>query len=182
MRIGLVRHFKVDLKKKKLMSAKEYNEHVYNYDRAGVLPNELVVDSYWEKCYCSSLPRAITTAKTIYHGEIIISDKLIEVPTAAWADLRFKMPYYFWTIFARFAWIRHHVSQPENRTNTIKRLSEILEQIISENGAESNILIVSHAGALYEIKKMLRERGFEGKGFITASNGKLYVFDSKNRS
>jgi broad specificity phosphatase PhoE len=182
MRIGLVRHFKVDLKKKKLMTSKEYNEHVYNYDRAGVLPNELVVDSYWEKCYCSSLPRAITTAKTIYHGEIIISDKLIEVPTAAWVNLRFKMPYHFWAIFARFAWIRHHVSQPEKRANTIKRLSEILEQIISENGAESNILIVSHAGALYEIKKMLRKKGFKGQGFITASNGKLYVFDSKSKS
>lgn len=181
MRIGLVRHFKVDLKKRRFMTAKEYNEHVYNYDRAGVIPNELVVDSYWEKCYCSSLQRAITTAKTIYHGEIIISNKLIEVPTASWINLNFRMPYYFWSIFARFAWIRHHVSQPEQRAATLKRLTEILDYIISENAPDSNILIVSHAGALYEIKKMLRRRGFNGKGFITASNGKLYIFDSQKK-
>jgi broad specificity phosphatase PhoE len=182
MRIGLVRHFKVDLNKRRFMTAKEYDEHVYNYDRAGVIPNELVVDSYWEKCYCSNLSRAITTAKTIYHGEIIISDKLIEVPAASWVDLKFRMPYYFWTIFARFAWIRHHVSQPEKKAETLKRLSQVLEQIISENTPDSNILIVSHAGALYEIKKLLRKRGFKGRGFIRASNGKLYIFDSQKRS
>lgn len=164
------------------MTAKEYNEHVYNYDRAGVIPNELVVDSYWEKCYCSSMTRAIITAKTIYHGEIIVSDKLVEVPTASWINLKFRMPYHFWAIFARFAWIRHYASQPEARAITIKRLTEILDQIFSENAADSNILIVSHAGALYEIKKMLRKKGFKGKGFITANNGQLYIFDSQKRS
>ncbi len=182
MRIGLVRHFKVDLKKRRFMTAKEYNEHVYNYDRAEVIPNELVVDSYWEKCYCSSMPRAITTAKTIYHGEIILSDKLVEVPTASWINLNFRMPYYFWAVFARIAWLRNHASQPESRTVTLKRISEALEQIFSENTPDSNILIVSHAGALYEIKKLLRRKGFKGKGFITANNGQLYIFDSQKRS
>lgn len=179
MRIGLVRHFKVDLERKGFMTSKEYNEYMQNYDIAGVLPNELVVDSYWEKCYCSSLPRAITTAKTIYHGDIIITDKLIEVPTAAWIDLKFRVPYHFWAIFARVAWIRRHLSQPENRDKTLARLSEVLDKIISENKSDSNILIVSHAGALYEIKKMLRKRAFKGQGFITARNGKLYIYDSK---
>jgi broad specificity phosphatase PhoE len=182
MRIGLVRHFKVDLKKRRFMTAKEYNEHVYNYDRAGVIPNELVVDSYWEKCYCSSMPRAITTAKTIYHRDIIISDKLIEIPTASWINFNFRMPYHFWAIFARFAWVRHHASQPETRAKTMERLTEVLEQILTENSPDSNILIVSHAGTMYEIKRMLRSRGFEGKGFIHANNGQLYIFDSQKRS
>lgn len=177
MRIGLVRHFKVDLKRRRFMTSEEYNEHVFNYDRAGVIPNELVIDSKWNKCYCSNLQRAITTAKTIYHGEIIITDKLIEVPTAAWANFKFRIPYQMWALIARFAWIRNHVSQPEARSKTLQRLNEILNTIIEENKKDSNILIVSHAGALYEIKKMLLNRGFKGRGFLRAKNGKLYVFD-----
>jgi broad specificity phosphatase PhoE len=177
MRIGLVRHFKVDLKRRRFMTSKEYDEHVYNYDRAGIIPNELVIDSKWNKCYCSSMQRTITTAKTIYHGEIVITDKLVEVPTAAWANIKFRIPYQMWALIARFAWIRNHVSQPEVRAKTLERLNEILNTIIEENKKDSNILIVSHAGALYEIKKMLLNRGFKGRGFLRAKNGKLYVFD-----
>lgn len=177
MRIGLVRHFKVDLKRRMFMTAKEYNEHVYNYDRAEVIPNELVVDEYWEKCYCSTLPRAITTAKTIYHGEIITTEKLVEIPTAAWANFKFRIPYQFWAIGARFAWIRNHITQPENRIRTLERINDVIDIILEENSTKSNILIVSHAGTLYEVQKILKKRGFKGKGFIKANNGKLYIYD-----
>lgn len=179
MRIGLVRHFKVNLPRKRFMTSKEFNEHTYNYDKADVIPNELVIDKDWDKCYCSTLPRAVTTAQTIYHGEIIQSDKLIEVPVGAPWKVNFKIPYKLWAVLARIAWIRHHVSQPENRNNTLKRLNEILNTIINENDDNSNILIVSHAGALYEIRKMLLQKGFRGDRFITASNGKLYVYKKR---
>jgi broad specificity phosphatase PhoE len=158
------------------MTAEEFNVHTYNYDRADVIPNELVIDKDWDKCYCSTLPRAITTAKTIYHGEIVLSEKLIEIPVGAPFKISYRIPYRLWTILARFAWIRHHISQPEKRRDTLKRLEEILDTIISENPNDSNILIVSHAGALYEIRKMLFRRGFSGDRFITANNGKLYTY------
>lgn len=176
MKIGLVRHFKVNLKRKKYMTYEEFNEHTYNYDRADVIPNELVIDKEWSKCYCSTLPRAITTAKTIYHGEIILSDKLVEIPVGAPLKLKFRIPYIFWTILARFAWIRHYTSQPEGRQATLKRLEQFLEEIINEENKNSNILIVSHAGALYELRKMLLKRGFRGDKFLTANNGRLYVY------
>lgn len=179
MRVGLVRHFKVDLKRNRLMTGKEYDEHMYNYDLAPVLPNELVVDKYWNKCYCSSMPRALTTAKTIYHGEIIVTDKLVEIPAFAFAKLNIKLPYYFWAVTARIAWIRNHISQPEGRRKTVTRANEIINTILKENKPDSNVLIVSHAGTLYEVKKLLRAKGFKGKGFLKASNGKLYVFDKK---
>jgi broad specificity phosphatase PhoE len=159
------------------MTAKEYNEHVFNYDKAGVIANELVVDEYWDKCYCSTLPRAMTTAKTIYHGEIILTDKLVEIPVAAMFNANFKLPYHVWAILGRIAWIRNHLSQPESRNITLKRVNEIIESILKENDPKSNVLIVSHAGTLYEVQKILRNKGFKGKGFIKASNGKLYIYD-----
>lgn len=177
MRIGLVRHFKVDLYRKVFMTSKEYNEHMRNYDLSPVIANELVVDEKWDKCYCSSMPRAMTTAKTIYHGEIVITDKLVEIPASAWFNLNFKLPYYLWAVFARFAWTLNHISQTEGRRKTIKRLNEILNTILKENAGNSNILIVSHAGALYEIKKILTRKGFKGQGFLQAQNGRLYIYD-----
>lgn len=180
MKIGLVRHFKVDIKRNFFMTAEEFDKYTAEYDKAGVIKNELVVDEEWDKCYCSSLSRAITTAKTIYDGEIIVTDKLVEIPTAAWVKLKFHIPYHIWAILNRIAWIRNHTSQPESRKLTLKRVSEVLDTILSENEEDKNILIVSHAGTLYEIRKMLFAKGFHGDKFLKASNGRLYVYENKN--
>lgn len=178
MRIGLVRHFKVNLKKSRFMTSKEYNEYVKRYDISDVIPNEVVIDKEWDKCYCSSMSRAITTAKTVYHGEIIITDKLVEIPAAAWRDSNVRLPYYLWAVLSRIAWLRNHMSQPEGRRITIKRINEIIETILTEK--DKNILIVSHAGTLYEIQKILIKKGFRGEYFLKARNGKLYDFENKN--
>jgi phosphohistidine phosphatase SixA len=177
MKIGLIRHFKVDLKKSRFMSSKEYNKYVSDYDISEVIPNEIVVDKEWDRCYCSSLSRAVTTAKTVYDGELIITDKLVEIPSAAWRNIRFKIPYTVWTLLNRFAWIRNHVSQPEGRKTTLKRVNEILDTILKEK--DKNILIVSHAGTLYEVQKILIKKGFRGNYFLKPRNGKLYVFENK---
>ncbi len=175
MRIGLVRHFKVDLKKNKFMTSKQYNEYTKQYDVSEVIANELVMDYEWDKCYCSSMSRAMTTAKTIYHGETIITDKLVEIPSVAFMNIKAPIPYHMWALLGRFAWIRNHTSQPEGRKVTLKRINEIIDIILK--GEDENILIVSHAGTLYEIKKILRKKGFKGEKFLKARNGKLYNFE-----
>ena len=177
MRIGLIRHFKVDLKKSRFMSAEEYNKYISDYDISEVIPNEIVVDKEWDKCYCSSLSRAVITAKTVYHGELIITDKLVEIPSAAWRNIRFRIPYNVWALLNRLAWIRNHVSQPEGRKTTLKRVNDILDTILNEK--DKNILIVSHAGTLYEVQKILIKKGFRGNYFLKPRNGKLYVFENK---
>lgn len=174
MRIGLIRHFKVDLKRNKLMTSKEYNEYMQQYDKAGVIVNELVIDKEWDKCYCSSLSRAITTAKTVYHGEIILSDKLMEIPTAAFTNIKISLPYFLWGVLNRIAWSLNLVSQPEKRQITLIRVNEIIDTILKEENG--NILIVSHAGALHEIRKILLQKGFRGERFLVARNGNLYVY------
>lgn len=178
MKIGLVRHFKVDIKRNRFMTAKEYNEYQYNYDRANVIKNELVVDSDWDKCYCSSMDRAITTAKTIYHGEIILTDKLVEIPSAAYLDINIKLPYHFWFFLGRLAWALNSAVQPESSNITRKRISEIVDMVLK--GQDKNVLIVSHAGVMYELRKILLSRGFKGKKFLRANNGSLYVYEKNN--
>lgn len=177
MKIGLIRHFKVDLKKNRFMTSKEYNQYMFEYDRSEVIPNEVVIDKEWDKCFCSSLSRAVTTAKTVYDGEIIITDKLIEIPSAAWRNTNIRVPYTIWVMFNRIAWIRNYMSQPEGRRITIKRINGIIDIILKEK--DKNILIVSHAGTLYEIQKILIRKGFRGNYFIKPQNGKLYIFENK---
>jgi broad specificity phosphatase PhoE len=177
MRIGLVRHFKVDIKKSRFMTSNQFNEYMKKYDVSDVIPNELVMDDEWDKCYCSSMSRAITTAKTIYHGETIITDKLVEIPSVALVNMKIPIPYHVWALLGRFAWIRNHTSQPEGREVTLKRINEMLDIILEKEN--KSILIVSHAGTLYEIKKILRKRGFKGEKFLKARNGKLYIFENK---
>lgn len=176
MKIGLIRHFKVDLKRKSFMTSEEYNKYMAEYDIAGVIKNEVVIDKEWDKCYCSSLNRAIITAKTVYHGEIIITDKLVEIPTAALIKMIIPLPYHFWSLFNRVAWIRNHISQPETRRDSVKRINDIIDIILAEK--DKNILIVSHAGTLYEIQKILLKKGFKGERFLKARNGKLYKFNN----
>ncbi len=176
MKIGLVRHFKVDLKRNSFMTSEKYNEYMSKYEETRVIPNELVIDKNWNKCYCSSMQRAITTAKTIYHGDILITDKLVEISFTARINTKLPLPYYFWTLINRIAWIRNHISQPEGRTKTLKRLNEIVDEVLQQK--DKNILIVSHAGALYEIKRILKKKGFKGHKFIKARNGKLYVMEN----
>lgn len=74
------------------MTSEEYNKYMAEYDIAGVIKNEVVIDKEWDKCYCSSLNRAIITAKTVYHGEINITDKLVEIPTAALIKMIIPLP------------------------------------------------------------------------------------------
>lgn len=175
MRIGLVRHFKVNLNKGTFMTAEQYNKYSEDYDTADVIPNEIVIDALWDKCYCSSLPRAVKTARTIYHGDIVITDKLREIPSVAAFGLSFHLPYSLWAIVNRIAWLRNHKTHPEGRKVTLKRIHEIMETIFLQN--EENVLIVSHAGTMYEIQKILRKNGFRGKKFLKAQNGKLYIFE-----
>ncbi|WP_125153530.1 histidine phosphatase family protein [Clostridium rectalis] len=174
MRIGLIRHFKVDLLRKNFMTSDEYREYNREYDKAEVIKNEIIINESWDKCYCSSLPRAIITAKTLYDGEIIISDKLVEIPAMAVIKLAIPLPYYAWSLLSRVAWGRNHASQPEGRLESLKRINYFIDYIL-ENEKDSNILIVSHAGALYEMRKILINKGFTGDWFLKPRNGKLYI-------
>ena len=77
-------------------------------------------------------------------------------------------------VLNRFAWLGNLVSQPEKKLATLKRVNEIVDTILKEESG--NILIVSHAGALHEIRKILIQKGFRGERFLGARNGKLYVY------
>ncbi|MDP4088468.1 MAG: histidine phosphatase family protein [Bacillota bacterium] len=177
MRIGLVRHFRVDIKKNRFMTSEGYNKYSHDYDFADVIPNEVVIDKDWDKCYCSILPRAMKTARTIYHGDIIPTDKLREIPSAAAFKFKFFLPYNLWAILNRLVWSLNRPVNPEGKSRTSQRINEIMDTIFMDSA--ENILIVSHAGTMYEIERILRRKGFKGPFFFKPRNGKLYIYEKK---
>lgn len=177
MRLGLVRHFKVITNEKFFLSSEEFSNAMTNYDIAKVEINALEINSSeWDICYCSTLPRAVKTAETIYKGKIIKTNLLVEVPIYPFIETRFKMPALIWHIGARIAWYKSHKSQLETIEKTRRRVYEFYE-IIKNSGYEK-ILIVSHGYFLRMFYEEIKAEGFSGKVDLNIKNGKLYTIEN----
>jgi hypothetical protein len=175
MRIGLLRHFKVNCPHKKMMTSKEFREWSKKYEVSKVIKKK--VEMYgieWDVCYASDLPRAITTANEVYSGNVIIDKLLREVDNAPFLHSeRIRLPFELWHICGRLAWYFKSKSQPENRTDTIRRINVFLDRI---DWSQENILIVFHGFMLYNFQKELRKRGFQGDKLKLVRNGVLYEY------
>jgi len=173
MKLGLVRHFKVITNEKSLLSTEEFVNTMAHYDVAPVKKNGLKINSAdWDICYCSTLPRALTTAETIYDKEIIKTDLIVEVPISPFTKRNFKLPLTIWHIAARIAWYRSHKSQIENINGTKKRIKKFYEIILS-SGYE-RILIVAHGYFLRMFYEEMKKKGFRGEIELNIKNAQLY--------
>ena len=178
MKLGLVRHFKVLTNEKTLLSSQEFAEAMKKYDILPVRENGLIINSdEWEICYCSTLPRAIQTAETIYNGKTLKTDLLVEVPISPFTKKNIKLPSFIWHIGARIAWYKSHESQIENVNGTKERINKFYE--IIKNSGYKNILIVSHGYFLRMFYEEMKKIGFYGNIDVNIINGKLYVIENK---
>lgn len=175
MRIGLLRHFKVNCPHKRMMTSEEFREWSARYETSKVIKKH--VEMYgieWNICYVSDLPRAITTAKEVYSGNIIIDKLLREVDNAPFMHSeRLRLPFEVWHICGRFAWYFKSKSQPETVLGTRKRINDFLDRI---DWSKDNILIVFHGFMLFNFQRELRKRGFSGEKVKIVKNGVLYQY------
>ncbi|HHT96508.1 MAG TPA: histidine phosphatase family protein [Clostridiales bacterium] len=175
MRIGLVRHFKVICPHKRMMTSDEFIEWSEKYEVSKVLKNK--VNMYgvnWDICYVSDLPRAVTTAKEVYGGNLILSNLLREVWNAPFIKTKkIRLPFELWHIGGRLAWFLKLKSQPETRADTRRRIREFVNDI---DWSKDNVLIVFHGFMIYNFQKELRRRGFKGTKLRMVRNGVLYEY------
>jgi hypothetical protein len=175
MRIGLLRHFKVNCPHKRLMTSEEFREWSEKYEVSKVIKKK--VEMYgiqWDICYVSDLPRAITTAKEVYSGNLMIDKLLREVDNAPFIHTeRLRLPFEIWHICGRLAWYFRSKSQPETITGTKRRIHDFLDHI---DWSKDNVLIVFHGFMIYNLQKELRKRGFKGEKLKLVKNGVLYEY------
>ncbi|MBU9723213.1 MULTISPECIES: histidine phosphatase family protein [Bacillaceae] len=176
MKIGLVRHFEVQLGYPKgRVNAEGLRNWASEYDVSEVITRDVQIsDGEWGNCFSSDLYRAQVTAESIYQREITYLEDLREIPVAPCLPSKWKLPLSFHLVAGRIAWYVNHKSQPETRTSVIKRLNQFLDRVI-ENG--DNTLVVSHGGIIIFLRRELLRRGFKGPKISRPENGKLYVFE-----
>jgi len=80
MKIGLIRHFKVNYPPQKIfMNSDDFKRSMDDYDSSPVISKEINVDpNDWDICYTSTMSRAITTAKAFYPGKIVLTEDIRE--------------------------------------------------------------------------------------------------------
>lgn len=178
MKIGLVRHFKVDmLFNERVYTPEQFNNKLIDYDKCSVIPNEVNLNGInWEICYSSTMQRAVTTAETIYKNDIIKTDLLKEVDVRAFTKLKVKLPAGIWHFGGRIAWYKEKESQPEKFSETMKRADQIIDTILSSG--KQNVLCVSHGFFMGVLFRKLYKLGFKGETDLRPENAKLYVFTS----
>jgi broad specificity phosphatase PhoE len=175
MRIGLLRHFKVNCPHKRMMTSEEFREWSERYEGAKVIKKKVeMYGNRWDICYVSDLPRAITTAREVYSGNMKIDRLLREVDNAPFIHTeKLKLPFEVWHICGRLAWFFKSKSQPETIEGTKRRIRKFLDRI---DWSKENILIVFHGFMLYNLQKELRRRGFKGDKLRKVKNGVLYEY------
>ena len=145
------------------------------YDAAEISPLPVEDESArWARCYASDLSRAQTTARVMYRGEIITHSGLREAEFAPFATGDLRLPVWVWRSLIRLAWMSGHASQRPLRDEFFSRVRSVVDLIESQ---QEDLLIVSHAGMMFYLRKELLRRGFRGPGFKIAGHARLYVFE-----
>jgi len=179
MKIGLVRHFKVKkgLPDKRIISAEELSQWFSEYDESEVEIAEMNLQGVkWDLCYASDLTRAVKTAEKIYSGEIVKTKDLREIAYPVFGEIwRGRLHFFLWAMLVRISWHFQHKAYKESRMDVQQRMSRFLDNLMERK--ETNILLVSHAAFMMEMRKELLHRGFKGPKLGTPENGKLYVFE-----
>ncbi|VEF46832.1 phosphoglycerate mutase family protein [Bacillus freudenreichii] len=180
MRIGLVRHFRVNHEKPSFyMTSKQFEDWVRHYDESEIFhmdKKEAEID--WDICFSSDLPRAVHTAEKIASCSIEENPLLREIPLAPFIKTKRKLPLSIWNLAGRLAWHFSHPSHPESRKDTIKRANEFIASLAEEE--QKNILVVSHGFFLYVLAKELEKQGYAGPGKRRFKNGELYIYEKEH--
>lgn len=176
MKVGLVRHFKVKqaYPKGAFIPGRVVNEWFRTYDQADIESGSTDLSGIeWNKCYVSTLSRAVKTAETIFPGPITPMVELIEIPPPAFSE-RLRLPFLMWAVWIRLSMYFDRKTRAEIKRARC-RISEVFDHAFGNH--TENVLIVSHAALMVFMREELIRRGFAGPKFKIAKNGELYVFE-----
>lgn len=175
MKIGLVRHFKVNhpFPDKIFLSKLEVIKWFEEYDKTENIQYKLVdlhgID--WKQCYSSTMIRAVNTANHIFGGNILKATELQELDIIHRLSDKIKLPFILWGLIVRIK----SFSTNNDTVNFKNQIIAFVDQILSNDKSET--LIVSHWFVMRVIRQELLKRGFVGDHFKSNEYGTLYVYE-----
>lgn len=179
IKLGLVRHFKVDEISAKKLSSQDYRQWLDTYDRGDVIVVPLaIVSDQWDRSYSSDLKRAIITAESSFKLKPIAIKKLREVRLEPFIETNRKISLHFWSVFGTMLWLFSKNDGRETYRATKKRINEFLDEYI-EDTSEDRVLIYCHGFLIFAFQWELRKRKYKGPFIIGPKNGELFIFEKK---
>ena len=178
-RIGLVRHFEVSLGfPRGWVTARELHEWRAAYEVADIRHRPVALGNHgWARCYCSDARRARETAQAIFPGPVTPLEILREVTVQEYPTGSLRMPLTGWRLLTRLAWALNHRSQREAKQLLLGNVKAVVREHL-ESPTEP-ILLVSHGGIMWFLRRELIRLGYRGPKFSLAENGRLYVFERR---
>jgi broad specificity phosphatase PhoE len=175
MKIGLIRHFKVDLSfpRRWLLSPDDVAEWFAQYETGELMYTQSDLGGVdWQVCYSSPLGRALITANYIYNGEVLQSDVLKELNALPLMRTRMRLPFIVWAILVRMK----YASSNDVVIKFKNDIAEFVEDLLAKE--QRDILIVSHGFVMLCIQDELRKRGFTGKRVKPSEHGRVFIFEN----
>ncbi len=177
MKIGLLRHFKVERRAPTHCNSEEYDRSISEYNSADIIPRNLTISpGDYPVCYASTMKRAVETARNVYDGEIIVTGELVEIPLRSIFNTTFRLPFKLWNVINRMGWLFNSKNVRETKHQSRERAVRFLSRLLESNDGNRNVLIVSHGLFMVNLQIELSKRGFKGEEFFRAEHGRLYEF------
>jgi broad specificity phosphatase PhoE len=175
MRIGLLRHFPVDMPQPQgWITSAELRDWQTKYDEADVrVCSYTLGDIAWKHCISSDLLRATSTAKVVYQGDFHTTATLREPQIGEFGTGSLRLPLWAWRLLLRLTWMTGHRSQRASRDDFKQRVKSMVDQLRT---SETDTLVVCHAGMMMFLAKELKAHGFSGPKMGIPKHAHVYVY------
>ncbi len=176
MRIGLIRHFPVELRfPHGWKTTAELRLWLQQYDASPVVLGSADLGSFqWTQCISSDMERAVLTAKAVYRGPFEQTALLREPNFAPFRTGALRLPFWVWRCILLMSWATGHKSQRACRDEFRRRVVAAADLLEAK---ADDVLVVSHAGMMAYLCAEFRRRGFEGPKLRMAKHATLYVYE-----
>ncbi len=160
MIVAVIRHAKVNMKWKLMMSSAGYDKGCADYDAASVLPVTVSLpEADFERIYVSALPRTTATARQVFEDREFDKTALFnEVPERAGFDTGLKLPMFFWSAVSRIQWFFNVPRQPETRAQTRLRARKAAQYLSQKN---EDCAVFSHGFFMIFLLQEMEKQGFQ---------------------
>lgn len=174
MNIYLMRHFKVDFEWKKKYTSRGFKIAAEAYNSSNIIIQDVAFHHRDVQVYISELMRSHLTYKALGMDiEAQKTDLINEVPIAPFIDTDFKIPTPVWRVMGRVQWFLNIKRQPEIRRETLNRIETLINRLEKE---KSDVLIIGHGFYFSQLKNVLKNRGYAGRGKSYYKNGEMVKF------
>jgi broad specificity phosphatase PhoE len=178
MRIGLIRHFPVELRfPTGWKTAADLHSWRQEYEASPVILGQAEMGSFkWDQCISSDIERAIATAKAVFSGPVEHTMLLREPDFSPFGTGNLRLPVWIWRWILQFSWFTGHRSQRACRNDFRRRVAGVADLLETKEG---DTLVVSHAVMMAYLSAEIRRRGFAGPRLRIAKHATLYVYEKQ---